>query len=114
MLVLVCGDRNWKNRDKILARLYELEGDVTVIHGACRGADNLAGEVAISLGYKVRRFPADWDKHGVAAGPIRNREMLDQQPHLVIAFHSNLSSSRGTADTVAEARRRGIPVEVIS
>lgn len=113
MKILVCGDRNWSDRDKILARLYELGEDVTVIHGACRGADQLAGQVAKSLGYRVLEFPADWDKHGKSAGPIRNRLMLDQKPDLVIAFHSNLDSSRGTKDSVTEARRRHIPVEVI-
>ena len=37
--------------------------------------------------------------------------MLDQKPDLVLAFHDDLGKSRGTADTVGEAKRRGIPVE---
>jgi hypothetical protein len=36
--------------------------------------------------------------------------MLDLAPGLVIAFHAD--GSRGTQDTIDEARRRGIPVEV--
>jgi hypothetical protein len=61
----------------------------------------------------VRAFPADWNRFGPAAGPIRNRLMLDENPDLVIAFHSDLSNSRGTADTVTEARSRKITAEVI-
>jgi hypothetical protein len=38
--------------------------------------------------------------------------MLDLNPELVIAFHENISNSKGTIDTVTEAKRRGIPVEV--
>lgn len=113
MIVLVCGDRFWTDEGKIRERLGKLPAGTTVIHGAQRGADSLAGQVAKGFGLKVRGFPADWTKYGKAAGPIRNREMLDQKPDLVIAFHPNLEGSKGTKDTVTEAWRRGIPVELI-
>jgi YspA, cpYpsA-related SLOG family len=114
MKVLVCGDRNWSDSKKIIDRISSLPQGTTILTGACRGADRIATEEARALHYEVIEFPADWDAHGRAAGPIRNREMLDQKPDLVIAFHSNLAASKGTADTVCEAKRRGIPVEVIT
>ena len=86
----------------------------TVLHGMARGADSLAARAAYELGISVIGFRARWEKFGKAAGPIRNREMLDEKPDLVIAFHDDLESSKGTKDCVEEARRRGIPVEVIS
>ena len=112
--VLICGDREWGNAETIMARMKLLPKDSVIIEGEARGADKIAGECAGTLGLDVRKFPADWDKHGKAAGPIRNRQMLDQQPDLVIAFHENLDKSKGTADTVREAKKRGIPVEVIT
>jgi hypothetical protein len=112
MIVLVCGDRWWKDREKIKARLSTLPKDTTILHGACRGADLIAASVAQELGMKVKAFPADWDRYGSSAGPIRNRLMLDERPDLVIAFHSDLSNSKGTADTVTEARSRKIETEV--
>lgn len=114
MIVLVCGDRWWKDREKIKARLSTLPKDTMILHGACRGADLIAAGVAQELGMKVKAFPADWDRYGPSAGPIRNRLMLDQNPDLVIAFHSDLRNSRGTADTVTEAGHRKIQVEVIA
>jgi hypothetical protein len=111
--VLVCGDRNWMDRKKIEDRLLKLPVNTVVIEGEASGADSLARDVAREIGLSVLEFPADWKKHGKAAGPIRNRQMLDQKPDLVIAFHPDLTKSRGTADTVREAKRRGIPVEVI-
>jgi len=58
-------------------------------------------------------FPADWDKHGKAAGPIRNTEMIeDGRPDVVIAFTYDLPSSKGTADTVKKAKKAHIPVFV--
>jgi len=111
--VLACGDRNWSDAAKIRERLARLPGDTVIVHGAARGADTLAGLVANRLKLVVEAFPADWERYGRAAGPIRNREMLDTRPDLVIAFHSNLAESKGTRDCVNEAKRRHIPVEVI-
>lgn len=61
------------------------------------------------LGFWVEDFPADWERNGRAAGPIRNRQMLDGKPDLVIAF----PGGKGTADMVAEAKRRGIAVREV-
>lgn len=113
MKVLVCGDRNWTDQAAIYKRLALLDMSTTIIHGAARGADRIAGDAAERLGLPVIAVPAEWELHGKSAGPIRNRKMLDMEPELVIAFHSDLSKSRGTADTVREARKRGIPVEII-
>ena len=113
MKVLVCGDRNWTNRQLIERELRRFDPKTTIIiHGAARGADTIAGEIATSLGFQVMPFPADWDRLGRAAGPIRNREMLKQQPDRVLAFHNNLDKSKGTADMVSIARRALVPVEV--
>jgi hypothetical protein len=84
--------------------------EIEVIHGDARGADRWAAEVARQLGCRVRAFPADWDRFGKRAGILRNLQMLDQEPVLVLAFQFN--GSRGTQHTISEARRRGIPVEV--
>lgn len=113
MIILVCGDRHWTDREAIRRRLNQLPKDAIILHGAARGADSIAGEEAKKLGLTVKEFPADWDKYGRAAGPIRNRLMLDEKPDLVIAFHYDLSKSKGTADTAREARKRGIPVYIV-
>lgn len=114
MLVLVCGDRNWTDRKKVADRLAILPQDTIVIHGACRGADQIAGEEAKKLGFIVHEFPADWSKYGKMAGPVRNSQMLAEKPDLVLAFHPNLNESKGTADTVRKARVARMTVEVIT
>ena len=59
--------------------------------------------------------PANWVKYGRAAGPIRNRRMLELvPPDLVVAFHDDLESSRGTKDMVIAARQAEIPVRLIT
>jgi hypothetical protein len=112
--VLVCGDRNWTEQVPIYMRLRQLPRDTVVIHGCARGADTIGGQVARSLGFKVLEFPADWDKYGKGAGPIRNQQMLDEgKPELVLAFHRNFADSKGTKDMVSRAKKANIPCEVI-
>jgi hypothetical protein len=78
-----------------------------VIHGGAKGADSAAGEWAKSEGAKVTAYPANWRAHGKAAGPIRNRRMLDEgKPDVVVA----LPGGRGTADMIRQAEDRMIPV----
>lgn len=72
----------------------------------------LADEIARGYALTVRLFPADWEQHGRSAGILRNNDMLDTNPDLVIAFWDG--KSRGTWHTINEARRRGIPVDVVS
>lgn len=113
MRVLVCGDRNWRNMSVIERELKKFPPGTIVIHGAARGADTLGGFVADKLGFKVIPFPAKWNIYGRAAGPIRNQVMIDEgMPELVLAFHENLSESKGTKDMVNRARSVGIKVEV--
>lgn len=114
MIVLVCGDRYWVNRARIARALAKLPKDTEIIHGACEGADEIAGEEAKKLGLKVREFPADWDNLGKKAGPIRNRKMLDEKPTFVMAFHNTIEASKGTIDTMREAKRRGIRVLLLT
>jgi len=115
-VVLVCGDRRWTDDVAIHAELMLLRdhGFTSVIHGAARGADRIAGQEARLLGFAVKEFPASWDVYGKAAGVFRNEEMVHCLPDLVLAFHANLKHSRGTSHMVQLARGYGIPVRVIT
>lgn len=117
--VLVCGSRTFSDRrvvDAILDGFASREGIVTLIEGGASGADFFAAEWAealASVGWY--RFAADWETHGKAAGPIRNKRMLEEgRPHLVLAFVDKpLVESKGTADMVRRAHDAGVPVYVI-
>lgn len=118
MRILICGDRNWTDRQLIFHELVKATGftfDVTVIEGEARGADTLGKEAAILQGMAVEGYPANWKRFGNSAGPIRNQEMLDKgKPDLVLAFHDDIRNSKGTKDMIARAKKAGIHVELIS
>jgi hypothetical protein len=111
--VLVCGSRRLVDRGQVWERIdkFPRVPQTEIITGDARGADDAAYWAARCCNHPVRRFSADWKAHGKRAGIIRNLEMLDEQPDLVVAFWDG--ESRGTRHTIAEAERRGIPVEVI-
>lgn len=112
MRVIVCGSRRWRDRKAITDRLAELPADSVIVHGNAAGADRIAHQEAQKLGLLVEPHPADWEKHGKAAGPIRNREMAQMGGDLCLAFWDG--SSRGTAHMIGEAEARHIPVEIVS
>jgi len=111
--ILICGDRNWKDVETIENFVKSLPPDTVIIHGDGRGADKIADKAAKEHGLTVEAFSAKWEKYGRPAGPIRNRRMiLEGKPDRVVAFHDDLSKSRGTADMLKQARKQRVPLEV--
>lgn len=109
--ILVCGGRDYADQAMLFGVLDMAaeKGPINaIIQGDCpKGADKLARMWALSRNEHLERFPADWDAHGKAAGPIRNQQMLDEgRPTKVFAF----PGGRGTADMVRRAKAAGVPV----
>ena len=67
------------------------------VSGGAKGADSFGEEYAAAHDVKVTVFKPDWKKYGKAAGPIRNKDMLDyasEDNPVVIAFWDG--KSKGT------------------
>lgn len=108
--VLVCGGRDLQDELLVwntLDAIHQRTPIALIIEGGARGADRFAYGWAIGAGLGVLTLEADWKKHGKAAGPIRNQQMLAiGRPDLVVAF----KGGRGTADMVRRARATGVQV----
>lgn len=110
MRLLVCGGRDFSDTEsayKVLDAMHRALGIDVLIEGNAKGADRIAGYWARRNGVTNLKFPADWNKHGKAAGAIRNQQMLDEgRPSHVLAF----PGGRGTADMVRRAKATGVQV----
>lgn len=109
MRVLVCGGRDYSDSatlNRVLDELHTKEPIEAIIHGNARGADLLSSAWAVSRDVRCWGVPAQWAKHGKAAGPKRNQAMLGYGPKLVVAF----PGGRGTADMVKRAKAAGVQV----
>jgi hypothetical protein len=131
-LVIAAGggrDLAWPQQ-RIAAELLAHSGGRLVhllLHGGARGADAAIGAAAQQLGWSSLVMPAQWQRHGRAAGPIRNRELLEQAITRAVAHSSPrcqvsvlvvaFPGSAGTASLVREARRMAssspVPIAVV-
>jgi hypothetical protein len=119
---LICGSRDWTDRAAVAVVLEGLRVEsidvfepLVVVEGCAGGADSVAHAWEEDQWVAHEHYPADWRRHGKAAGPIRNQQMLDTKPEVVWAFVTKpLEESRGTADMVRRARAAGIPTYVVS
>lgn len=117
----MCGSRTFDKPNVIYTMLdglfmqYGL--DLVVIEGAAPGADSIAGTWADNCldPNNHLRFPADWERYGKAAGPIRNKQMLvEGQPDEVWAFVDKpLETSRGTLNMTQQAEHADVTFVVI-
>ena len=116
MYVLCTGARDWDDIATVRRALETLPPESHLVEGGAKGADALCALVARELGFTVHEVRADWNRYGRAAGPLRNRKMLDEFPliDIVFAFHRDLTQSRGTKDMVRQAGQRGIPVKIFT
>jgi hypothetical protein len=83
---------------------------IEIVSGCDNGADKLGEAYAYSRGYAVKRFPADWDGFGKAAGHIRNKQMV-MYTDAVIAFWDG--RSREARHMIYLARAKQMPLRVI-
>ena len=131
-LVIAAGggrDLAWSHQ-RIAAELLARTGGRPVhllLHGGARGADAAIGRAAQQLGWSALVMPAQWQLHGRAAGPIRNRELLEQAIARAVAHSSPgyqtsvlvvaFPGGAGTASLVREARRMAsrspVPIAVV-
>lgn len=113
MRILVCGGRDFNDERRFEDGMYKALGPGewakyphTIIEGGAKGADSLARAFAKKSEWGLETYTADWSKYGVRAGPIRNVEMLEAKPDLVIAF----PGGRGTAHMVKIAKEASVKV----
>jgi hypothetical protein len=110
--VLITGDRNSSvDFDAMIRKQFSLlPPDSVVVHGCCKGIDLYAADIATNMGFKTISYPANWDLYGKAAGPIRNKEMLNENPDYILAFHPNIKESKGTKNMITQALKAGYRV----
>src|SRR5262245_39221512 len=81
-VLLVCGGRDYTDRNRLWATLDEFRrarGIARVIAGGARGADTLAADWAEAHGLPCEVLMANWAELGRNAGPIPNQHMLDEE-----------------------------------
>lgn len=111
--ILVCGSRGFDDYTllKDVLDQFPLHKDSVIISGGAKGADRLGEKYAHEHQHPCKVFPANWDKHGRQAGYIRNKQMINLNPDLVIAFWDGVS--KGTRHTIGLAKDKKIMTVIV-
>lgn len=108
--IMITGTRHFKNRDAVARLLRCFDPQIDVIVGDCpTGVDFVVRSVCAELGLHCLAYEADFRKHGDAAGPIRNKQMVQTGPDLCLAFFGRTDRNKGTTNAYQQAVAAGIP-----
>lgn len=113
MKVIISGSRSFDDYDLLKKETKAfLEGleEVEIVSGVSIGADLLGISYAKEMSYDIKKFPANWERHGLSAGVKRNYEMACYAKSLICFWDGK---SRGTANMIEVARKRGLTVKVV-
>lgn len=110
MKVAVVGSRGFSDY-KLLSETLDKIKITLIVSGSAKGADTLGEQYAKENNIPTKIFPPDWEKHGKAAGFIRNTDIINEA-ELVVAFWDN--SSKGTKDSIQKAEKAGKKILVIT
>lgn len=92
--------------DLVQSVLIEHETLITeVVSGTAQGVDELGEHWALDNGIPVKRFPAQWSKHGKAAGPIRNAEMGDYADALIAIWDGKSTGTKHMIDYMIKKKK---------
>ena len=113
--IVIAGCRNYNNYDEakeyidFCIREIKKNNTIVILSGGCRGADAIGERYAIENGYEIRKFVADWDKYGKAAGPIRNEQMAKDADYIICFWDYK---SRGTKSMIENAKKYSKPYKI--
>ncbi len=115
MKVIIAGSRTFNNYNLLAKKCDhylkdQTDSDVEIVSGCCRGADKLGEKYAKTKEYKVKKFPANWYKHGKKAGYLRNIEMAKYSVAL-IAFWDH--QSKGTKNMIELAQKYNLKIRIV-
>lgn len=110
MHLLIAGSRNYKDAEFIYSRIDLIRDNhyiTKIIAGGATGVDQVAKEYAKEHNIPFEKYKADWDKYGKAAGPIRNKQMVDAAD-IILAIRYNYSP--GTSNTLKLAKKAELKI----
>lgn len=121
--IIIAGTRTFNDRAKFEEECHRLidqqiskwlwkdDVEIIIVSGMAPGPDTMAVDYAEEYGCEWEEYPADWDKHGLGAGPKRNTQMA-RVGDMLIAFWDG--ESEGTADMIEKATKRGLIVNIVN
>lgn len=98
MNLIIAGSRTYTNYITVDRAMRSLTA-TRILSGGATGVDELGERYAQSHGIPLTIYPANWERHGKAAGPIRNEEMARNADALLLIWDGQSSGSKSMLQT---------------
>lgn len=110
MKTIIAGSRSIGNYQLVVNCIAKSRFKITeVVCGEANGVDKLGKEWAKKNKIPVKSFPAEWNKYGNAAGPIRNAQMADYGQALIAIWDGE---SKGTYNMIRTAQKNNLRIYI--
>ncbi len=112
MKIIIAGGRDfndYKSLERCVTKFLQsikLE-EIIIVSGCAKGADTLGEYFAKFNGFKIEKFPADWNQFPRSAGYIRNKEMAKFADYLIVFWDGK---SKGTRNMIDEMKKLNKPI----
>ena len=132
MKIAIVGSRKYEKKRSIkdfIFRIKEKYGDtITIVSGGCKdGADRYAKKYAIEFGLQYEEYPPAHHAHNLYCVLPENRygkaysikhffvrnKIIANVSDMVIAFIPEGKKSKGSLDTIKQAKKQGKKVKII-
>lgn len=107
MKLALVGGRYYDDFDAVLDKIsaqsvYDINDVTEIVSGGANGVDTIAKRLASVLNVPFTVFKPDWKQYGRAAGPIRNK-LIIETADIVHAFWDG--NSKGTKSAIGLAKK---------
>ena len=112
--LIIAGPRDYYDRENVFCHIHMFQGKFgidEIVSGGASGVDTLAEEYANLYQIPFKLFPADWEKYGKAAGPIRNQQMAEYG-NVLLAFDRGTKGTKNMIETARRNHLRGFVVYI--
>ena len=113
-VLAVIGSRSFNDMPLLIEHMDEICAAFSVtsiVSGGAKGADTFTAAHAASIGLPMEIFRPDWVQLGRAAGPIRNKAIVNAAT-VVLAFWDG--DSKGTKQALNYAKQMGKQVVLVN
>lgn len=123
MKLVVAGSRHLKiNYEKVADAIHFFSPHLSlnnqhleIVSGGCpTGPDWGAKELTFVYGLPYKEFPAEWDKYGNRAGPIRNKKMAVYGDALLLIWDGESRGSKSMKEEMLALKKPVYEIKVIS
>lgn len=109
MKVIIAGSRTINDYSTLLRALENFPYDITeVVCGGAVGVDSLGERWARVKNIPVTHMPAEWNRYGNSAGPIRNRKMAEYADCALVIWDGKSKGAHNLIENMKRLNKRQV------